>query len=134
MDNSFKIPELVYYRPPTKLRECNVFSRVCLSISLSTGGGGSHVTTTHDSLTLTVQGSPSHGTSKYRGPFGAAPDMGLPTSPRHGTLMYKDPLRHETSLYMYRDPHPLAVCILMECFLVHVKFYLKFHLKFRALR
>ena len=36
---------LSYYHPPTKLREGNVFSRVCLSI-----GGEFHVTTIHDAL------------------------------------------------------------------------------------
>ena len=43
-----------FYRPSTKLWEANIFSRVCLSVSLSTGGGvPSHVTITHDALDLT---------------------------------------------------------------------------------
>ena len=42
-----------FYRLPTKLREGNVFLRVCLS----TGGGGPHVTITHDTLDLNIQGS-----------------------------------------------------------------------------
>ena len=29
---------IYFYRPPPKLRECNAFSRVCLSVILSTGG------------------------------------------------------------------------------------------------
>ena len=45
---------LNYYRPPTELREGNVFIPICLSISLS-GGGGSHVTITHDTFDLTLQ-------------------------------------------------------------------------------
>ena len=40
-----------YYHPPTKLREGNVFSRVCLSFC-SQGVGGPHVTTTHNTQTL----------------------------------------------------------------------------------
>ena len=35
------------YRPPTKLRECNVFNRGCLTVC-SQRGGGSHVTITYD--------------------------------------------------------------------------------------
>ena len=42
-----------YYRSLMKLREGNVFSRVFLSVSLSTEGY--HVTITHDELNLTVQ-------------------------------------------------------------------------------
>ena len=43
-----------YYCLPTKLREGNVFSRVCPSVILS--NKGSHVTITRDALDLTVQG------------------------------------------------------------------------------
>ena len=39
-----------YYRPPTKLREGNVFSRVC--------SGRSLVIVTHDALDITIQGAP----------------------------------------------------------------------------
>ena len=45
-----------YYRPPTELREGNVFSCVCpfrLSVHR-----WSYVTITHDALDLTVEGSP----------------------------------------------------------------------------
>ena len=42
-----------YYLSLMKLREGNVFSRVFLSVSLSTEGY--HVTITHDELNLTVQ-------------------------------------------------------------------------------
>ena len=45
------------FRPPTKLREDNVFTRVCLSIN---SRGESHVTIIHDSLDLTVQLPPPH--------------------------------------------------------------------------
>ena len=38
-----------FYRPPTELREGNVFSCVCQSFCLSTGGG--HVTITRDAWT-----------------------------------------------------------------------------------
>ena len=41
----------------TKLWDGNVFSRVCLSVFLSTVGG-SHVTITYDSLDLAIQGPP----------------------------------------------------------------------------
>ena len=44
-----------YYRPPRKLREANVLSRVCLSVYLSTGGGVPCVTITHDALNLSIQ-------------------------------------------------------------------------------
>ena len=45
-----------------KLRESNVFSRVCLSVILSTGGGGPYVTIAHDALDLTVQVPPPNQT------------------------------------------------------------------------
>ena len=45
------------YRPPTKLREGNVFSRVYQSFY--SGGGESHVTNTHNALDLTVQQAPN---------------------------------------------------------------------------
>ena len=41
----------IYYRPPTKLLEGTVFSRICR--------GGSHVTVTHDVLDLTVLPPPT---------------------------------------------------------------------------
>ena len=48
-----------------KLRGGNVFSRVYLSVILSVyvcvGGLGSHVTTTHDAMDLTIQGPPYTG-------------------------------------------------------------------------
>ena len=44
-----------YYRPPTNLRESNVFSGVCLLVCLFIRGSGSHVTITHDTLDLTIQ-------------------------------------------------------------------------------
>ena len=51
------------YRPSTKLREGNVFSHVCPSFSPQMGGagpgGGSHVTSTHDALDLTIQRPPN---------------------------------------------------------------------------
>ena len=49
------------YRPPKKLQEGNVFSRVCPSVSLSTGGGGSHVTIARDALDLIIQSPPPPG-------------------------------------------------------------------------
>ena len=45
---------LFVYRPPTKLREGNVFIPVYLSVHR-----GSHVTIAHDALDITVQGTPS---------------------------------------------------------------------------
>ena len=70
---------LPFYRRPTKLREGNAFSNVCLF----TGRRGLHVTITHDTLDLTVQGhhqapaSPRHGTSL----------KGLPKSPYPSPLL-----------------------------------------------
>ena len=46
-----KILSICYYRPPTKLRGGNVFTRVCLFT-----GVVPHGTITHDALDLTVQG------------------------------------------------------------------------------
>ena len=46
---------MYYYHPPSKLREGNVFSRASLFVGL---GLGVHVTITHDTLDLTVQGPP----------------------------------------------------------------------------
>ena len=43
----------IHYRPPTKLREGNVFSGVCLLVILSTGKSPP-VTITHNGLDLTV--------------------------------------------------------------------------------
>ena len=49
-----------FYRPPTKLLESSVFSRVCSSICSQGGGGGSHVTIIHNTLDLIVhQPSPT---------------------------------------------------------------------------
>ena len=51
------LPETIamtFYRLSTKLRKGNVFSRVCLSVSLTKGSP--HVTITHDTLDLTTQG------------------------------------------------------------------------------
>ena len=60
---------MYFYRPPSKLREGNVFSRVCLSIHR----GGSLATITHDALDLTVQGpSPE---SLCISPFKQAPQL-----------------------------------------------------------
>ena len=59
------------YRPPTKLREGNVFTRV-LSVILFTGDGGPNVSITYDALDLTIERPPSpnpssgHRTSLYR--------------------------------------------------------------------
>ena len=39
------------------VRECNVFTHVCLSVC-STLGGGSHVTFSHDALNVEFNGSP----------------------------------------------------------------------------
>ena len=57
---------MYFYRPPPKLREGNVFSRVCLSVCHSLHRG-SHVTITLDALDLTIQWP--HGTSLYRKPL-----------------------------------------------------------------
>ena len=47
-----------YYCPPTKLRKCNVFSRVCPSVSQVCSQRGPHVAITHDALDLIIQGPP----------------------------------------------------------------------------
>ena len=41
---------MIDYQPPTKLREGNIFTRVCLSVHW----GGPHETITYDTLDLTV--------------------------------------------------------------------------------
>ena len=99
------------YHLPTKLWECNVISRVCLSVILSTGG--SHVTITHDVLDFTIQGSfpgPSPGASLYMnqapspGPCTTTPFVpALSPSPtvqdsRHGHVQYCS-----TWISLYRD-------------------------------
>ena len=58
------LPETIamtFYRLSTKLRKGNVFSRVCLSVSLTKGSP--HVTITHDTLDLTTQGPPASPTT-----------------------------------------------------------------------
>ena len=49
--NSFSDLVVNYYRPPTKLRGSNVFSRVCPSLSYSVQGRG-RVTITNDALDI----------------------------------------------------------------------------------
>ena len=65
----------MYFLPPAKkLREGNVSSSVCLPFC--SRGRGSHVTTTHDALDLTVQ-------APYPSPF-HSPDMALLPTPDIG--------------------------------------------------
>ena len=66
-----------YYRPPTRLREGNVFSRVCHSVHR--GGGGSPCDITHGALDLTVQPT-GLGLSPLQtwDPPSPPPDMGPP--------------------------------------------------------
>ena len=71
----------VYYRPPTKLRQSNVFSRVCL---FTEGGRGSH-----NAMDFTVQSPAPH--MGPHSPYRASSDM-----KPHCTA----PPRHETPLYM----------------------------------
>ena len=52
------------YHPPTKLRKCNVFIRVCMFVHRGTGF---HVAVTHDTLDITIQRPPE--TSLYRAPW-----------------------------------------------------------------
>ena len=47
---------IVYYRPPTKLREVIIFSRVILSSW--EGERGFHVTIIHDVVDFTIKGPP----------------------------------------------------------------------------
>ena len=74
------------YRPPTKLRESNVFSRVCLFTM------GSYGTITYNALDLTVQGSP-------------------PQMWEHGTLLYSLPPTHRISLHRELTPELTVVAI-----------------------
>ena len=95
---------LIYFCPTMKLREGNVFSRVCPSFWPQRSP---HVTISHDALDLTVQAPLSL--------FPAAPtplDIGLV----HWTSLYSPPPRTDTS-----DGHTVgkrAVSIQLECFLV----------------
>ena len=77
-----------YYHLPMKLRECIVFSCVCL---FAVGDGGSHMTSIHDALDPTVLPPPQiwklivhnprqDGTPLYRYPH-----------PRHGTSLCRSP-------------------------------------------
>ena len=63
------------YCPPTKLREGNVYSSVCMLVSHSVlrRGEGPHVTITHDALDLTIH-IPSHDPSPLPQPP-PPPDM-----------------------------------------------------------
>ena len=61
-----------YYRPSTKLFEGNVFSHMSLSVC-SQGGGGLHVTATHDSI------GQSHGRAH---PHPTPPHMRTPLHPQ----------------------------------------------------
>ena len=75
--------------PPTKLREGNVYTRVCLF----TGGGGPYVIITHDALVLTVH----------------ALHAGVPSCPldiRHGTLLAP---RHQT---WDQPPTPMPLLVI----------------------
>ena len=80
-----------FYSPPTKFREGNVFSRVYSQ----GGGGGSHVTITHDALDLTVKTSRApatslagHGTSLDRD---LSPPQPWPCPSGHGISLDSDP-------------------------------------------
>ena len=105
----------IYYRPPTKLRESNAFSHVCLFTRV--GGGDSHVTINHDALNPTVQDSPppGHGTPLYK-------QTPLPTWDLT-TCGFSDMELHCTAP---PSPEPTsggygpnrAVRILLECFFV----------------
>ena len=67
-----------HYRPPTKLREYNVFSRVCLSVRW----GGSPVTDPW-CIGLHCSGLPRHGTLVYMPP--------IPSPPRTWDLTVQEP-------------------------------------------
>ena len=104
-----------HYRPPTKLLEGNVFSRVCLVI-LFIGGEGPHVTIIHDALDITVQANPPPPpTWDMETPPGPPPAMGPPASDMIWWSSRETCLNlfigsHCTSLL---PPHP----ILPDCFL-----------------
>ena len=116
----------IYFRPTLKLREGNVFSCVCPPFC--PGGGGPHVTITHDALNVTVQG-PSPPT-RDMGPPGLSPFHLLVTSDsnywRPGqTCSLENPptLPVLTSGGMLTKVHTVgkwAVRILLECFLVYI--------------
>ena len=82
--------------PPTKLREGNVFSRVCLSVHV----GDSHVTITHDALDLTTQ---------TWNPY-----------PWACSNLFILDSQHPPSLLLPRAVDKRMVRILLECFLVLV--------------
>ena len=104
------------YRQPTKLREGNVFSRVCHSVNR---GGGPHVSITHDALNLTIRNpqSPHTGTPPHMNMFklvqlGPHSILSSPLPPPPD--MFK--LIH----YGARTAGKRAVGILFECFLVFI--------------
>ena len=93
-----------FYRAPKKLLEGNVFSHVCLSVYLFTGGG-SHITITHDALSITTQG---HSPDMFK-PIEHGPHcLGIPPAP---VAPYRDPP-------LPRTVGKRAVRILLEFFLV----------------
>ena len=125
-----------YYHLPMKLWEGHVFSHVCLSAFLSTGGP--HVTITHDALDLNIQGpTPS------QLPLCGNPPALVPTPPGSGSWWP----RPETCSNVFTwgtlaaDTWWLAtkacivgeraIRILLECFLVAHNFWRSSNVIFR---
>ena len=93
-----------FYCPPAKLRESNVFSHMCLSVCLFTGGGAC-VTITHDTLDFTIPylyKAPYTGPTPCTGPF-------TPEKP-HPIPLYRPSLVTSCG----QDWRPVQLCSLKE--------------------
>ena len=98
-----------FYRPPTKFREGNVFSRV---YSLG-GGGGSHVIITHDALDLTVKTSRAPATSLAG--HGTSLDRDLPASAPSPTGRGTSLDRHPTGMVLVNSASQLDTAQTKPC-------------------
>ena len=129
---------MTFYRLSTKLRKGNVFSRVCLSVSLTKGSP--HVTITHDTLDLTTQGPPASPTT-YSNLFDLDTSLYSPFTPSQACSNFFNldftvpgpfgPALDPPRVQLPPHPHPStvakwAVYILLQCFLLFVCFFYYF--------
>ena len=107
----------IYYLP-TKLQVNNVFTGVCLSVNLSIGRVGSHLTIIFDALDLTIQSPPPrHWISLYT-PLGLTPPGNVQTRSTW-ILLYRNPQTYSNLFIMTCTVCKQTGRILLECFLVY---------------
>ena len=99
------------YRPPTKLRKGNVFSRVCLS---TTRGGGFYVPITRDAYRPPPLTGPVPGPSVYKG----SQTRHLVHGPSTSSPKQEPPDIFKLFHYEAHTVGKRVVGILLECFLV----------------